>query len=564
MDILNTLLFWAAVVLCTIAIYEATLCHVGAANMARAGLPARSFSLTPKQERIAIIVIALIAIAIRVYQFGGVPSGFNQDGAMAAVDGKALADYGTDRFGVRYPAHLTAWGYAQMSSLLSYLIAPLVKLFGLNPITARLPLLVVSLAGLWCLYLFARDVFGRGVGLIIFAFGAINPWHIMQSRWTLDCNLFPHFFLFGLFFLNLCLKHPRRKLFLCLSMVMFGLSMYGYGVSIYTVPLFLFFACVYLLSGKKVTWADAGLALAVYLLVAFPFIMTMAINTFHWDSIETPFITMPAFPDSVRSNDVLFFTDHKFQQLKANLTAMLNVTLLQTKDLPWSDMEGFGTMYLFSMPFAFAGLVSLIKDHRKTPGAILALFFLLTGVWCGAITGSVNINRLNIIYYPIIILTALGICFVVRHVPLPRLGYGMAAAYLLAFGLFSHAYFTDFAATADIFFFKDFTQAVASLKDCGADKFYITTEYYRGAASSGEILTMFYHQIDAEYFQGKTTPPGELPYREKYTYSSISDVAIDPTENAAYVITQNDLVYFPAEGYTFTRFGELYTVTRAE
>ena len=162
----------------------------------------RNFELNPGVYRLFLIAAVVLAIAVRVYQFGTIPGGFNQDGAMAAVDAKALADYGTARFGMRFPVHLTAWGYGQMSSLLSYLMAPLIKLFGLNPVVARLPQLIISLLGLLTLYFFSRDAFGKTAALVIFAFGAINPWHILQSRWALDCNLYPHFFLFGVYFLH--------------------------------------------------------------------------------------------------------------------------------------------------------------------------------------------------------------------------------------------------------------------------------------------------------------------------------------------------------------------------
>ena len=79
-----------------------------------------------------LLFACVIAVFIRVYQFGSVPAGMNQDGAMAAVDAKALADYGTDRLGMRFPVHLTAWGFGQMSALLSYLMIPCIKLFGLS------------------------------------------------------------------------------------------------------------------------------------------------------------------------------------------------------------------------------------------------------------------------------------------------------------------------------------------------------------------------------------------------------------------------------------------------
>lgn len=121
---------------------------------------ATDLELNDKLYYILLAVIVVIGVSIRIWQFGSVPGGFNQDGAMAAVDGKALADYGTDRFGTWLPAHLYAWGYGQMSSLLSYLIAIFVKFFGLNPITARLPQLIASVAGGVFFYLFIRDIFG--------------------------------------------------------------------------------------------------------------------------------------------------------------------------------------------------------------------------------------------------------------------------------------------------------------------------------------------------------------------------------------------------------------------
>lgn len=204
-----------------------------------------------------LLLGAVVSVAVRLYQFGEVPGGFNQDGAMAAVDAKALADYGTDRYGMRLPAHLTAWGYGQMSALLSYLMAPFIKIFGFTPVVLRMPQLLVSLAGLICLYLFIKDAFGKNIGLFVFLFAAINPWHIIQSRWALDCNLYPHFFIIGIYLLN---KGIKKRLYLVLSMISFGLCMYCYGISIYTMPIFLLMSCIYLLVKKKIKIKDAILS----------------------------------------------------------------------------------------------------------------------------------------------------------------------------------------------------------------------------------------------------------------------------------------------------------------
>ncbi|MDE6893710.1 MAG: hypothetical protein K2P50_18120, partial [Lachnospiraceae bacterium] len=59
----------------------------------------------------AVFFAFLLLLSVRIMAFGEIPGGLNQDGAMAAVDAKALSEYGTDRFGVFLPAHLRAWGY---------------------------------------------------------------------------------------------------------------------------------------------------------------------------------------------------------------------------------------------------------------------------------------------------------------------------------------------------------------------------------------------------------------------------------------------------------------------
>ncbi|MGL6041193.1 MAG: hypothetical protein ACRC01_08330, partial [Deefgea sp.] len=152
-------------------------------------------------QRMCFYLILLLGLTVRIWDFGAIPAGFNQDGAMAAVDAKALADYGTDRFGMKWPVHFTAWGYGQMSVLLSYMMVPFIEFFGFGVISARIPVLILSVCGMLAAYGFVRNTFDRVTALIVFFLIAINPWHIMQSRWALDCNLFPHFFIIGCYFL---------------------------------------------------------------------------------------------------------------------------------------------------------------------------------------------------------------------------------------------------------------------------------------------------------------------------------------------------------------------------
>lgn len=555
MAILNDMLFWAGVILSVVSMYKMYL------SERMQGFEAKDLRISTKAHRILLAMAVFTAVFIRVYRFGLVPGGFNQDGAMAAVDAKALAEYGTDRFGMRLPVHLTAWGFGQMSALLSYLMVPFIRLFGLSPYTARLPLLLVSFAGLACLYGFVRDAFGKNAGLAVLWFAAVNPWHILQSRWALDCNLYSHFFMMGVFLLNRALLGRKRRRYLLASMVMFGLCMYCYGVSIYTMPVFLLASCVYLLAAKKISPAEVLLSSAVYLLVAWPFIAVMAINFFQWDTIETPLFTLPYFPDSVRANDILFFSPDAFSQLAENLDSLLRVTVRQGKDLPWNEVQDFGTMYLFSYPFAAVGLYGTARGIRGKTGAAILGIFLGTGIWCGLTTNNVNVNRLNIIYYPIMILAGLGICEVIRRSSLPYLKHGIAIAYVVSFLLFAQVYFTSYADEMDVRFRKDFGEALSSLQESDAEKLYITVGKGQHAMLS-EILTLFWCDVDAEYFQGKALPEGLLPYHERYIYHDIGDITVNFAEDAVYVAVGDELSLFDENQYVIERFGSYYVVMK--
>lgn len=555
MDILNRVLYLLALFMGVIVI----------ARLLDKSKPQVEFPMDGRIYKAILIFFALAAVFVRVYKFGQVPGGFNQDGAMAAVDAKALADYGTDRYGMSYPVHLTAWGYGQMSALLSYLMVPFIKLFGLNPVSARLPQLIVSLLGLAALYFFAKDTFGKKAALVIFAFGAIAPWHIFQSRWALDCNLYPHFFLFGIFFLNRSLKSKHRRLMLCVSMVMFGLCMYCYGISIYTMPLFLIMACVYLLIKKQVNLWEALMAFAVWLAVAWPFILVMAINYFGWDTVEIGHFTLPYFPGSIRSNDILFFSENIPAQLWDNIKSIQSAVFAQGNDLPWNNIPAFGSIYLFSMPFAVVGFVYVLCKMKNNHGAVLLLFFFITGLWCGICTNGVNINRINIIFYPQIIFTALGIYAVLCRLPAFPIKLGIAGAYLLAFALFCNTYFGSYARNMDYYFFKDFGSAVSALKYSDADKFYITCRSQgENTLQVSEILTLFYLQVDAEYYQGKTCPEGVLPYDERFTYANMENLKIDPEEDSAYVAAASELSCFDLSQYELSQYGTYYLLERKD
>ncbi|HOV68979.1 MAG TPA: glycosyltransferase family 39 protein [Clostridia bacterium] len=524
-----------------------------------------SISIKDKTYYTLVFVLFFIACFVRVYKFGSVPAGFNQDGAMAAVDAKALADYGTDRFGMSYPVHFTAWGYGQMSVLLSYLMIPFIKLFGLNAITARLPMLMASLAGIYVLFKFLERIYGRKAAAAVLFIAAINPWHIMQSRWALDCNLLPHFLLFSLYFLHLGLE--KRK-YLFISMVFFALTMYTYGIAFYSIPLILIALCVYLLVKKLVPLRDIIICAGIYLLIAWPIFAVMVINYFRLDTLSIGKITIPFFPDSIRVNDILFFSDNFFQRLIMNFNTVVNVVFLQKEYLPWNTIAKYGSLYLMSLPFAVIGIFficarlkqSAVNGHTGSGGVFLLIWFSASIV-SGLITNDVNVNRINIIFYPMIIFTGCGLYYVLSQLADRRaVSVAVIALYLLSFVGFNHTYFGEHNRVLANYFYEGFGEAVKYAQKKEPDRIKITTyTQSRNSAHVSEILTLFHGDIDALYFQGKTVSfdsKGNMiaPYSIRYQYLSFSN-AVTPEPGTVYVININEISLFDTNQFEINTFG---------
>ena len=524
-----------------------------------------------KKYNIILISIVLLGIFVRIWDFGSVPAGVNQDGAMAAVDGKALADYGTDRYGNWLPAHLYAWGIGQMSSLLSYLIAIFVKFFGLNIITMRLPQLIVSILGGLFFYIFMKDNFGKNVGLLALFFVAINPWHFVQSRWAVDCNLLPHLFMGGMCFFSKGLLTQKRR-YTYISMVFFAFCMYCYGITIYSIPPLLACLSIYYCVKKQIRIRDIFISAFIFLAISWPFILTMAFNYLKIPTMKLPFVTIQYFPNSVRSKDLLFFSNNFFKQLWENICSLFKTVVAQNKDAPWNAIPGFGIMYYFTLPFAFVGIIGLIKTKIKGNKS-LVVFSALIGVFVGICTNNVNINRINIIYYGIMMFVVFGTYCVIREIK--KAWTVSFAIYLMSFVLMVAIYFTSYANLISYYFYYGFEDALIAAEETGADTIYIARNMKLGIRSdknitdnkgTNEILTLFYDKTDAKYFQGETNINNGkecLPYKQRFVHETIDeDFVNDLNEqnSAAFIVKEEELACFEDSKYNINQYGYYYMV----
>lgn len=477
-----------------------------------------------RKKQVLFWGILALAFLLRCIRFAAVPDGINQDEAMGAMDAWALSQYGTDRFGTFLPVHFAAWQTSQMSVLLSYCMIPLIKIFGFSTVTVRLPMLLISTGAVALVYLVGQKLFGERIALVAMLLTAVNPWQFMQSRWSLDCNLFPHVFLLAFYLLLLGLEKRR---YLYLAMPVFGLTFYCYGIAAYSVTAFLFVFFVWCLWKRQIRFREGVLCAVLFTIVALPEIIVLGINAIHFgQTIETPLFTMPYFPYSVRSADILLL-NFSLAQLGRNAWALFSHVFLQLPDIFFNSIPAFGPLYHVSIPFVFAGIVIYTaklfgeKDTAKQTKMLALWGFLITGIWVGLITYEVNINRVNIIFYPLLLLCAYGIDLAIQKwrklLPVIVVAYGISSV------LFFVTYFTSYAQESGKYYNRDFLNAIVEADNLEAyDSLYITGNLgWQFNQSATEILTQYACRIDALYYQGKSNSSNgrELPdYADRYHY----------------------------------------------
>ncbi len=520
----------------------------------------------------ALFSLALIVgIAVRLWRFPELPRGLYHDEAMNGAEALSLLRTGTDQYGTPWPVHFNAWKYGQMSALLPYLSMGSFALFGVSRLALRLPLLIMSLLALPVMWDLARRALGKKFALLALWMLAICPWQIVQARWALDCNTMGHMMLFAAYFLLLGLE---RKPFLYLSMVFFGLTMYAYGVALYTVPVLLLLVCVTLLKARRIRWYEAAACAVVYLIVAAPFLLTMAINFFQWKSMRLGPLTLEFFPLSQRSNDILLFSEKPLDQFMWNLKFLLQSTFLQNEGDTIAAYFASRSLYPFSIPAIFAGVWLAWRYRRAKAGRALdgserraadatslMLWWVLSMVVCGLLTNYTTSQRSNAIFYPLLFCLCFALYGAARRVR--AFAPAIAVIYALGFVAFCMGYFGDasYIGRTAALDRNDLYGALQNVREMDCDRFYI---YTNDLVQQAEVTTMVAHELDGAQLRDEKPVHdifgGEDYFSNRYEFTDFAEFEPDPEECAAYVIRQEHKPLFDPEAYLIEDFDIYATV----
>lgn len=538
-----------------------------------AALERRLHAPQGKAYWVVFALVMLTGVFVRCYRFAELPLGLNQDGTMAGVEAYCLLNDGVDQYGISWPTYFTAWGFSQMSTLYSYLLIPFIRVLGLTRFALRLPMLLVSLAMLPLVWDLARRVAGRGYALLALVVMAINPWQILQSRWALEANLMPHLLMTAMYLLLLGGRGKRWCLYL--SMVCFGLTPYAYGVACFSVPLILLLSAVFYVARKKVGVVDLLVCIVLFAAVAGPYIYTMLINAFGWETAKLGPITMPYFEESLRTNDIALMQENPYKGLLAFLPAHFGTYLYYGGDLDYNVISWAHTLYRFMPPVLIVGTYRIWRERRalamqgvedgRRDGLMLILIWLGGAVLNGMVIGGV-VNRNNVVFYPLILIAAYTLFLMGKKM---RSALAIALVMLtVSFAGLCVTYFTDeqYQNDVGIVFHDGLQQALTDTWGWDYDHYYLTITGASDRLTFMRSQVMFAHKIDYSMLTEETElngpdgNPNGWYFTERYLFTDFTDFEPNPMDCAVYIVTQKEKSLFAPEHYLITDYGEYVAI----
>ncbi len=505
------------------------------------------------QTNYDVVLLLLLGILVRVWDFGDIPPGLNQDEAATGYDAWSVLNYGVDRNGFPFPVMFVSWG-SGMYALNGYLAWPFMLLFGLSETSIRMPHLVLGIASLVLFFSLTRRITDRPTAITALLLLVINPWHIMISRWGLDSNILPGMFLIAVFLLVLSLKNKK---YLPWSAFVLGLCLYLYGTAYVVVPIFTLIAAVALKLLWKTRWSALGLSAVVACVTGLPIALYVLINQFKWDSIVLPFMSIPRLTGTPRFQTVSSVFSGDWGSILHNLGEFWRLLVYQNDGLIWNGLPGYGQLYLIGLPFVMIGILAAcvrVWNARGKDPTIFLLAWLIAGVVLAALQ-SVNVNRINVLYIALIFFCAVGVQTASAGNRFIRTG--ILSIFVVLFSFFTHAYFTDYRAEASDDFFTGLGPAITEAVNATGGHICVTDR-----VNMPYIFALFYEQTDPRLFADTVVydnPGAEFQWAILFDRFTFGRHRCYGRSYAAYVVHRDELDEFDDGGYDIHVFDHYAT-----
>ncbi len=307
----------------------------------------------------AFIGILLIAGVVRMYHLGSIPSGICENEAYNAYNAYSLATYGDSLY---FDSNL--FRSTGTDIITGYLMAPLIKVLGLQAWVVRLPLAVLSCITLVLFYAVAKKVFGEKTALAAFFLLAVSPWHILSMRGNTSSGLVPILFLAATYFY---LKAADNSKWMVLSMLFYSLCLYSGFILCLAVPVIVLVQTAYCIQFRRMNYKDiyVWLSLVFFAIVSIPGILGLIRQGGLSGSVLSNLSMVVKILYDQQDTQMLYGWYYRFSAafLIIGLAVLLytNLTSIKNRTYHVSVLIGIQTVLLF----CFSAFINVVDDVNQ-------------------------------------------------------------------------------------------------------------------------------------------------------------------------------------------------------
>ena len=385
-----------------------------------------------KFQKLLVVFIVIFTFGIRLVALDKVPPSLSNDEISIAYDSYSILHTGHDEHNNLMPVSFQSHGtykapfYIYLASVSNYFL-------GNSEFSVRLPSVIF---GSLTVFVFGYLTFllSNNVNLSILAMGVLSstPWHIYTSRMALESNV-------ATFLLTtaMCLffKYLRNKQvwFFLLSMIFFGLSIWGYHTEWVLSPMIMVTLAIIYRKELKI-----NPLFLISILIFFALVFPIASNAWANRNTNARANTETIFKGNTNLTSIISTFANNYSDYTRTGHLFFDGLSLLSKEDPYT----VGLFLLPLLPFFLGGLF-IVKKYFPNNYKFIYTWLLISPVVPSLTIGGTNLVRNLATVLPYSLVIASGIYYLKRYFT----GYKLVlfvGLIMLSFFYFSIIYFYHF------------------------------------------------------------------------------------------------------------------------
>jgi 4-amino-4-deoxy-L-arabinose transferase-like glycosyltransferase len=456
-----------------------------------------------------LLIVLLIAGALRLWNLGGTPPGLTPDEASLGYNAYSILKTGRDEFGTKLPIIFKSFGDFK-PGLYVYLDIPFIAVFGLNEFATRLPSAIFGILSVFLIYLIARKLFpdNKLVAIVAAAVAACNPYLIYFSRGAWEANVSLTLTLAGIYFF---LNAIEKKKYLLPSSALFALTLLTYqGAKLSTAIVVLLLLIIY----WKRFWQIEKVCLYIGIIGAILISLPAFMSLFNGQTQRLAIFSVFSYPRPIQ--EIQTYSDGYFNLFHSNALNYTRMVMSRWFNFYSGQFLAFegdmanpvhtapyqGVLLLLDLLFLPIGLFALFKD-KFSKGTLFIFLWLILAPFSAAISrDQTNAVRSLNASIPIILTVSMGISLFINWVSKQKYSFlyyaPLSVLYIFSFIYFLDAYFVHLPAHNSNFWRYGYREAVNYIT--GVESNYKTIVFEQ-SFNQPYIYFLFYQKYDSAKYQ---------------------------------------------------------------